>query len=157
MEQVENSPTSVTLKTEGPGTKNDCVTRTFAFLFFKNDYWKAEKFLQENLDKKPNKGVHTLTLDNFLIVTRSLKQKKIIGLGNKMGDVHLLSEITNTWTGKPCKVTVGTFLKMYPKGTYFISVRKHAFAIKDGIVYGNKEDAFKLKVPILKAFQIKWI
>ena len=52
-------------------------------------------------------------------------------------------------------MTVGTFTKQNPAGTFFILVKGHAFTIKDGVVIGNKEDAKKLKRVILNSFEIK--
>ena len=52
-------------------------------------------------------------------------------------------------------MTVGTFVKQNPKGTFFVLVRRHAFTIKDGVVIGNPEDATKIKRPMRCAFEIK--
>ena len=53
------------------------------------------------------------------------------------------------------KMTVGTFIKKNPEGTFFIIVRGHAFTIKNGVVIGNYEDAIKLRKEIYFAYQIK--
>ena len=53
------------------------------------------------------------------------------------------------------KMTVGTFVKKNPKGTFFVLVKGHAFTIKDGVVVGNFEDSQKLKRPMRCAFEIK--
>ena len=52
-------------------------------------------------------------------------------------------------------MTVGTFVKRNPKGTFFVIVNRHAFTIKDGVVIGNVEDAIKTKRVMKSAFQIK--
>jgi hypothetical protein len=52
-------------------------------------------------------------------------------------------------------MTVGTFIKKNPKGTFIVLVRQHAFTIKDGVVIGNYEDAVKTKKIMRCAFQIK--
>ena len=52
-------------------------------------------------------------------------------------------------------MTVGTFVKQNPKGTFFVIVKGHAFTIKDGVVIGNFEDAIKTKRVIKCAFRIK--
>ena len=52
-------------------------------------------------------------------------------------------------------MTVGTFIKKNPIGTFFVIVKGHAFTIKDGVVIGNWEDAVKTKRPMRAAFQIK--
>ena len=38
-------------------------------------------------------------------------------------------------------MTVGTFIKKYPVGTYVLTVRQHAFTIKNGVVIGNLSDS----------------
>jgi len=52
-------------------------------------------------------------------------------------------------------MTVGTFIKKNPEGTFFIIVKGHAFTIKNGVVIGNYEDAIKLRKEIYFAYQIK--
>jgi hypothetical protein len=53
------------------------------------------------------------------------------------------------------QMTVGTFVKKNPKGTFFVLVKGHAFTIKDGVVIGNYEDAVKTKKIMRCAFEIK--
>ena len=53
------------------------------------------------------------------------------------------------------KMTVGTFAKQNPVGTFFILVSRHAFTIKDGVVIGNHEDSTKKKRIIKHAFEVK--
>ena len=52
-------------------------------------------------------------------------------------------------------MTVGTFIKQNPEGTFFVLVSGHAFTIKDGVVIGNYEDAVKTKKIMKSAFQMK--
>jgi hypothetical protein len=52
-------------------------------------------------------------------------------------------------------MTVGTFVKKNPVGTFFVLVKGHAFTIKDGVVIGNVEDAIKTKRPMKAAFLVK--
>ena len=52
-------------------------------------------------------------------------------------------------------MTVGTFIKKNPIGTFFILVQGHAFTIKDGVVIGNYEDSTKKRRVIKHAFEIK--
>jgi hypothetical protein len=53
------------------------------------------------------------------------------------------------------KMTVGTFIKENPIGTFFVIVDRHAFTIKDGIVHGNYDDSTKKRKIMKYAFQIK--
>jgi hypothetical protein len=41
--------------------------------------------------------------------------------------------------------TTGSFIKRYPKGTYIVTVSRHAFTIKDGVVIGNIDDGEKMR------------
>ena len=52
-------------------------------------------------------------------------------------------------------MTVGTFLKEYPKGRYLIHVRSHAFTIIDGVVMGNLADARQMKCRIIDAYKFR--
>jgi hypothetical protein len=59
-----------------------------------------------------------------------------------------------TTNGGKSKMTVGTFVKLYDKGTYIIRVAHHAFTIKDGSVIGNPEDATKLRKVIKNCWRV---
>ena len=63
--------------------------------------------------------------------------------------------ITTYGKTRVSKMTVGTFLKEYPKGKYLIHVRSHAFAIVDGVVMGNLADARQMKCRIIDAYKFK--
>lgn len=54
---------------------------------------------------------------------------------------------TNKKTGERlfCKMTVGSFVKLYPKGRYYVCVQSHMFAVVDGEIVGNKSDATTLR------------
>jgi cAMP phosphodiesterase len=51
-------------------------------------------------------------------------------------------------------MTTAKFLEDYPKGTYIVTVKGHAFTIKDGVVIGNPDDATKRKKTIYGAWKI---
>jgi hypothetical protein len=57
-------------------------------------------------------------------------------------------------TTKKRKMTVGTFAKQYSKGTYILSIRGHAFTIKDGTVIGNQNDATRLRAIVEQAWEV---
>ena len=56
---------------------------------------------------------------------------------------------------KTRKMTVGTFIKQNPTGTFFMLVSGHAFTIKDGVVIGNYNDAQQKKKHLKYAWQVK--
>jgi len=141
------------------GETNDCVVRAFASSFdVSYDY--AHKYVADEFGRKPRKGTYgTITTlvkmsDNLLKVNG----KKICPVGVRHND-HLLRslmyDVKVKGVTKKRNMTVGTFVKQNPKGTFFVLVRRHAFTIKDGVVIGNPEDAIKTKRPMRCAFEIK--
>jgi hypothetical protein len=124
---------------------NDCVVRAIASAF-DIEYFKAHKWVADKFNRKPKKGTFGFPTgmngmsDNN---TRfNYKRTKTI-------DPKYL-----TTNGGKSKMTVGTFVKEYNRGTYIIRVARHAFTIKDGSVIGNPEDATKLKKIIKNCWKI---
>lgn len=53
------------------------------------------------------------------------------------------------------RMTIGSFISNYNKGTYVVVVRGHAFSIKDGeVIGGNREDARKMRCILQGAWKI---
>jgi hypothetical protein len=59
-----------------------------------------------------------------------------------------------TTNGGKSKMTVGTFVKEYDKGTYIVRVSGHDFTIKDGSVIGNPNDATQLRKIVKNAWKV---
>ena len=139
---------------------NDCVVRAFASAFDVT-YDCAHKYVAEQFGRKPRKGTYYTASRMTKLSEGVLKvnDKKIIPIGAKSNSVFYPYSLSYEVKVKGEKVkrqmTVGTFVKKNPKGTFFILVRGHAFTIKDGVVIGNPEDAIKTKRPMRSAFQIK--
>lgn len=123
----------------------DCVVRAIAsasgMTYDKSHKWVANKF-----NRKPKKGtfgftggMNGMTRDNL-----RLNRKTVSTIPND----HL-----KTNNGKS-RMTVGTFIKQYDKGTYILRVTGHAFTIKDGVVIGNYEDATKTRRIVYNAWRI---
>jgi ABC-type phosphate transport system ATPase subunit len=84
------------------------------------------------------------------------KKVKCIGKLNNYRSRHTLEYTVNVKGEKVNrKMTVGTFTKQNPVGTFFMLVSRHAFTIKDGVVIGNHEDSTKKKRILLHAFEVK--
>ena len=141
------------------GETNDCVVRAFASSFdVSYDY--AHKYVADEFGRKPRKGTYG-TITTLVKMADSLIKvngKKVCPLGVRHND-HLLRslmyDVKVKGETKKRNMTVGTFVKQNPKGTFFVLVKGHAFTIKDGIVIGNPEDATKTKRPMRCAFEIK--
>ncbi len=138
--------------------KNDCVVRAFASSFgVSYDY--AHKYVKENFGRKDREGTYGTVLKMKQIAEdrRQINYKKVKCMGTKstMGMHSLKYEVKTKGVVTKREMTVGTFAKQNPVGTFFILVSRHAFTIKDGVVIGNWEDAVKKKRVIKFAFEVK--
>ena len=138
---------------------NDCVVRAFASCFdVSYDY--AHKYVRENFGRKDRNGTYG-TVDKMTKLAENrnqinYKKVKCIGKLNNYRSRHTLEYTVNVKGEKVNrKMTVGTFTKQNPVGTFFMLVSRHAFTIKDGVVIGNYEDAVKTKKIMRCAFEIK--
>jgi hypothetical protein len=142
------------------GETNDCVVRAFASSFGVT-YDEAHKYVAEKFNRKPRNGTY-MTGPRLVKMSNddiSVNGKKVYPLGKKQQGIFnsysLSYEVKVKGEIKMRQMTVGTFIKKNPTGTFFVIVKGHAFTIKDGVVIGNYEDAVKTKRPMRAAFQIK--
>jgi hypothetical protein len=126
--------------------KNDCVVRAFASAF-EIPYDKAHKYVKEKFGRRDRCGTYGTV---FSMVALAKKQ---IPMGNSV--VYSLDYKVKL-NGKKVsrQMTVGTFIKDNPEGTFFVLVNRHAFTIKDGIIHGNYEDSTKKRKILKHAFKI---
>lgn len=141
------------------GETNDCVVRSFASAF-EITYDRAHKYVAENFGRKPKQGTYgTATgLVRMSDKKTTLNYKKVYPLGKRVTDTmsgSLVYDVKVKGVTTRRNMTVGTFVKKYPIGTFFVLVTQHAFTIKDGVVIGNHEDAVKTKKIVKCAFQVK--
>lgn len=76
----------------------------------------------------------------------TVNYKKVYPVGVRKSSTLINSlsyNVTIKGETKLRQMTVGTFIKQNPKGTFFVLVRQHAFTIKDGVVIGNYEDGIQ--------------
>jgi hypothetical protein len=138
---------------------NDCVVRAFASSF-EVSYDYAHKFVADEFGRRPRKGTYGTVSKLVKMADSSFKVngKKVCPVGIRHNDNMLRSlmyDVKVKGEIKKRNMTVGTFVKQNPKGTFFVLVRRHAFTIKDGVVIGNWDDAIKTKRPMRCAFRIK--
>ena len=132
---------------------NDCVVRAIASAS-EMDYDSAHQFVKEKFKRKNRKGTYGF---GSIMNLMSKNGEKINGKS-----VEIISEQYNTMlyyvTVKGVKTlrntTTSSFIKRYPKGTYVVTVNRHAFTIKDGVVIGNIEDGKKMKKHIQGVWKI---
>ena len=158
-EKTGNAIKGYTESAIAKGETNDCVVRAFASSFdVSYDY--AHKYVAEEFGRKPRKGTYgtVRTLVKMADSLFKVNGKKVCPVGVRHNDYMLRSLMYDVKVNGQIKkrnMTVGTFVKQNPKGTFFVLVRRHAFTIKDGVVIGNPEDATKTKKIMRCAFEIK--
>jgi len=135
---------------------NDCVVRALAS-GFEMEYDETHKFVRERFLRQNrkgtyrfNSGMHGISEKKEVINGKCLK---IMGQKDTIG-YTMSYNVKVKGVVKKRKMTVGTFSKKYPKGTFIISVRAHAFTIKDGVVIGNQCDAKSLKRIVEQAWEV---
>ena len=138
---------------------NDCVVRAFASAF-EVSYDKAHKYVKEKFGRKDRQGTFgtVLVLNKMVGDKTQVNYKRVKSIGENTGSRGLKTlEYDVKVKGQKVKrkMTVGTFIKQNPKGTFFVLVRQHAFTIKDGVVIGNYEDEVKTKKIMKFAFEVK--
>ena len=141
------------------GETNDCVVRAFASAFgVSYDY--AHRYVADEFGRQPRKGTYGTAIklvkmaDNLFRVNG----KRVYPVGHRYTNSmfgSLAYDVKVKGVIKRRNMTVGTFVKQNPKGTFFVIVKGHAFTIKDGVVIGNVEDSIKTKKIMKSAFQIK--
>ena len=123
---------------------NDCVVRAFATAF-DLDYDEAHQKVKEIFYRKPRKGTmgfhHGM---NMMDKNKTTINKKTV---TKITHEHntMLYFVTVKGVRTLRNTTTSYFLKKYPVGTYIVTVRRHAFTIKDGVVIGNHEDGRQMR------------
>ena len=141
------------------GETNDCVVRAFASAF-EVSYDKAHTYVKEKFGRKDRQGTYgtVMTLNKMVENNTQVNYKKVKSVGKTINNSKFKTlEYEVKVKGEKVKrqMTVGTFIKQNPQGTFFVLVRQHAFTIKDGVVIGNYEDAVKTKKIMKSAFQVK--
>jgi hypothetical protein len=152
---IQGYSESVIAKSEN----NDCVVRAFASAF-DIPYDNAHKYVAEQFGRKPKKGTYG-TVSKLVRMAdnrTTVNYKKVYPVGVRKSSTLINSlsyNVTIKGEKKLRQMTVGTFIKQNPKGTFFVLVRNHAFTIKDGVVIGNFEDSVKTKKIMRCAFEVK--
>lgn len=148
----------------------DCVVKAIASAF-NITYNKSHKFCKNKLGRENNKGVMTFVYLDFLkkskAFNKTIKQikykpvkverKKVFSTNNQYKTTYITTETLNLYTKRGTKysrMTVGSFIKKYPKGVFILNVKKHTFTIKNSKIIGNYNDYLKKKTWVENAWQI---
>ena len=130
---------------------NDCVVRSFASAF-KVTYDEAHQFVGIKFIRRDRKGTARFVpiMNNMAAHGQVLWGKKLRRLGNGNSKNSMSYQVGD----RTRNMTTFQFLQRFPKGTYMITVRQHAFTISNGVVIGNHEDVLKTKKVILHAWEV---
>ena len=134
--------------------KNDCVVRAVAAASG-SAYEPAHQFVKETFCRKNGKGTSGF---HYTMNMMTKNGNKINGKSvEKITEEHntMLYYVVVKGVKKLRNTTTGSFIKKYPKGTYVVTVKGHAFTIKDGVVIGNVEDGKKMKKHIDGVWKIR--
>ena len=136
----------------------DCVVRAFASAF-DITYDRAHKYVKEKFGRKDRQGTYgtVRTLNKMVENNTQVNYKRIKSVGKTINNSTFKTlEYEVKVKGEKVKrqMTVGTFIKQNPQGTFFVLVRQHAFTIKDGVVIGNLEDSKKKRMRVHAAWKV---
>jgi hypothetical protein len=123
---------------------NDCVVRAIAAASGW-EYDKAHKFVADEFKRENRKGTRFFNSTMVKLANNDcrLNRKKITTISKGVMK-----------NGKS-RMTIGSFVKQYDKGTYILTVRGHAFSIKDGeVIGGNRQDATKMRCILEGAWKV---
>ena len=154
-EAIKGYDNSVIAKSED----NDCVVRAIASSF-EIHYDSSHQIVRDTFGRKFGKGTY-----GFVSGMNKISKNRVrIGrkcckmMGKPMSEGSSFNTLNYDVIVKGKKVnrqmTVGTFVSKYPTGTYILTVARHAFTVKDGIVIGNFEDSVKKRKIVTAAWKV---
>lgn len=146
---IPYTKTSVAIKGYGDSKlakseRGDCVVRAIASAY-DIEYDGAHSWVAKTFGRKPKSG--TYGFPNGMNRMSQNGDK----LNRKVVKTLTESDLKGRGVGN---MTVGSFAKLYDRGTYIIRVPHHAFTIKDGVVIGNPQDSTRVKRIIKNAWKI---
>ena len=131
---------------------NDCVVRAFASAFgVTYDY--AHKKVAEVFGRKNRQGTAYFSLTMSALASKQIKFNRK-GIKPIKEDQNLMYWVDVKGNRVLRNMTTAKFLEKYSKGTYIVTIKGHAFTIKDGVVIGNPDDAIQRKKVIFSAWKI---
>lgn len=146
------------------GEKNDCAVRAIANACDVS-YAQAHKYCKDTFGREKGKGTQlftTLLKMNTEMVFDEVGQLDLFRNGIKREVKHIGDmpkhggELANPkYKHKKVAYTVKEFARQFNKGNFILAVKGHALAIKDGVIYDNKNyqtDGYRRVVE--SAFQI---
>ena len=121
---------------------NDCVVRAFMGAL-DLPYDRAHGFVKKNLGRKFGKGTYTsATIQSVLGKVKNGYKLRAYGCHPDKKWIMKpkgFKVITNPkYKNKKVGYTLKSFIEAHPKGRYFVILERHAVAVVNGVLYGNK-------------------
>ena len=141
------------------GEHNDCVVRAIASAF-DIDYDRAHQIVRDTFNRKYRQGAYGFVngMNNLAKNRVRIGRKCCKMMGKPVFEGSIFNSLNYDVKVKGKKVsrqmTVGTFVSKYPTGSYILTVARHAFTVKDGIVIGNFEDSLKKRKIVTAAWKV---
>lgn len=122
----------------------DCVVRAFAAAF-DIEYDKAHAFVGKEFGRQFRKGTQRF---NQTMTKLSNDRRRL--------NYKMIKTISSTTIKRgTSRMTVGSFVKDYDKGTYIIVITGHAFTVRDGeVIGGNSCDASRMRCIVKGVWKI---
>lgn len=140
------------------GEKNDCVVRAFASAC-NVPYDEAHAFVKKTFNRKHKQGTIYTAITIEKLGEAMGHDIKVLGIKYEEAKTkkyfvgHRLFNGISKRRNVHRHYTTKSFIKDYPKGTFFILCRGHAFTIKDGIVFGNTADSKQMLTRVENVYQ----
>lgn len=135
---------------------NDCVVKAVAASIGVT-YDTAHTFVKETFKREDRKGVQGKDLIENMSKLSEVGTTKI-GTKEVAFEVMPKQAITNMYKlyGELIhrQKTVKSFLESYPKGSYIVTVAKHAFAVVDGVMIDNVGEEYKPTRKVTGAYKV---
>ena len=123
---------------------NDCVVRAFMSVL-DIPYDQAHGWVKKNFNRQSKKGTYTTQYIKFVLgKIKNGKQLKAYGCHPDFEGVMKpkgFKVITNPrYKNKQVGYTLKSFIETHPVGRYFVIVNRHAIAVVNGVLYGNRNE-----------------
>lgn len=133
---------------------NDCVVLSF-MIASGNSYDDTHSFVGKRLKRKFRKGTYTCLYLKYILGER-LGSRTINYVGHSKEAVPVGVDREKVIQNGKSRYTVKSFMEKYNKGRYVVIVKGHAYALVDGVMYGNKGEQFNGFRRIVRyAFELK--
>lgn len=134
--------------------KNDCVVVAFKVASGET-YNKTHSFIEKYLKRHFQEGTYTCIYAKY-ILGKKLGGRTINYVGHSEGKNPVGVSSKKVIKNGKSRFTVKSFMEKYNRGRYVVIVNAHAYALVDGVMYGNRGEQFTgFRRVVRYAFELK--